>query len=193
MTRISKFTMFFIFTVLVFPLAVLAQEVAGDAGPTWKGIPILPVLSVLATIITGLLGLVGRRISAANAAAERASKAQAAMVRLAAIGFALVGKLWGRLSREFQLRFADGKIDDADRAAFRDIVEEELEAFTSREELQKIAEAAGLPLPGIVAWVAEYAIDRLTKAHDPRASDVSAGTFAVKPGEDDGPAFSDAG
>jgi hypothetical protein len=175
--KLTDIFLAFALITLVFPAMVLAQT---DPGPTWKGVPLIPVITALATVITGIFAYLGRKIGAANDAAAAQRNAAAAMIRLGAIAFALVGKLWDRLSREFQLRFADGVIDAADKLAFRKIVAEELEEFTSKEELEKLAVAAGLPMPGIIAWVAEYAIDRLTKAHNPSISEVSATAYPVR-------------
>lgn len=175
----------FVVALLLVPLVTLAQD-STMPGPTWNGIPLLTLFGLLATVITGLLTYLSKKIGAANEAAAAQSSASAAMIRLGAIGFAMVGDLWTTFSAEFQKRIADGQIDADDRAAFRALITTKVEQYTSREELEKLAVAARLPLPGIIAWLAEYAIDRLTQAHDTRNTTVSAGAFPVGTLEDIG-------
>lgn len=169
-----------ILAVLLSPAAVLAQTEA-DPGPSYRGVPLSPLFAVLATVVTALLGWLGRKLASANEAAKEASKAQLALTRLGAIAFAMVGDLWTDFSREFQVRIADGKIDADDRLAFRALVDAKVEKYTSREELGKLAAALNLPMPGVIAWLAEWAIDRLTAAHDPDVPAVSSGAYPVSP------------
>jgi hypothetical protein len=164
---------------LFFPLLALAQAATPSTGPTFRGYDLTPLIGAAVTILTGLFAWLAKKIAAAQSASAEASRAQTAQLQLAAIGLAMVGDLWNELSREFQLRIADGKIDADDRQAFRDLIQSRIEKYTSADELRKIAEALGLPLPGIIAKVAEYVIDRLTKAHDPSTPDVSAKAYPV--------------
>lgn len=175
------------FVAVAVPLVVLAQTTA--TGPTIRGFDLTPIIAGLIAVIGAVFAWLSRRIAVSQEAAAERSRAETAGLRLAAIGLAMVGDLWNELSREFQLRIADGKIDADDREAFRQLVASKIETYTSAEELKKIAEALGLPLPGIIARVAEYVIDRLTRAHDPSITDVSAKAYPV----DGEPAFTDAG
>lgn len=169
------------------PLVVLAQTTA--TGPTIRGFDLTPIIAGAIAVIGAVFAWLSRRIADSQAAAAERSRAETAALRLGAIGLAMVGDLWNELSREFQLRIADGKIDADDREAFRQLVAGKIEKYTSADELKTIAEALGLPLPGIIARVAEYVIDRLTRAHDPSITDVSAKAYPV----DAEPAFTDAG
>jgi hypothetical protein len=164
---LAAFTICVLAAVVFLATPAIAQEVFQDTGPTWKGISILPLISALATIVTGLFAWLGRKIGAANDAAKDKSTVEAAFIRLGAVAFAMAGDLWTKLSTEYQTRIADGSFDAADREAFKTIIGREIERYTSREELVKLAEATKLPLPGVIAWVAEWIIDRLTKANDP--------------------------
>lgn len=169
------------FVALALPAFVFAQTLAQEStGFTFKGFDLTPLIAGLVAVVGGLLAWVGRRISSAQQASAELSRAETAGLRLAAIGLAMVGDLWDEMSREFQVRIADGKIDADDREAFRRLVAGKIETYTSADELKKIAEALGLPLPGIIARVAEYVIDRLTKAHDPVVLEVSDLAYPVK-------------
>lgn len=168
-TSLMKFLV--VLTITFLATQAIAQEVM-DTGPTWKGIPLLPLITTLATIITGLFTWLGRKIGAANDAAKNKANAEAAFIRLGAVAFAMAGDLWTILSNEFQVRIADGTFDKADRDAFKEIINRQIEKYTSREELEKLAAATGLPLPGVIAWIAEWVIDRLTKANDPDIMEV---------------------
>lgn len=160
-------------------VALAQTAVTAPAGPTYHGFDLTPLISGLVVIIGGLLAWLGRKVAAASSASEQLSKAQRAQLQLAGIGLAMVGDLWNELSVEFQLRIADGKIDADDRAAFKRIVEAKLEKYSSAEQMKGIAEALGLPLPGVIAKIVEYIIDRLTKAHDPRIAEVSAKAYPI--------------
>jgi hypothetical protein len=74
---------------------------------------------------------------------------------------------WQTLASAVQVRVADGTFSAQDRAEIEAIVGQLLTKYTSSEELTKITEALGLPLPGIIAKIAAYIIDRVTTAHDP--------------------------
>jgi hypothetical protein len=163
---------------LAVPAVALAQPV--EVQPVViKGWDITPFIGAFLFAMTALLTYLAKKIGAAQDAVKAESGAKAAAVRLGAIGFAMIGDLWDSLSREFQTRIADGVIDANDRAAFGKIVESKIEKYTSADELKKIAEALSLPLPGIIAKIVEYAIDRLTRAHDPEMTDVSAKAYPV--------------
>jgi hypothetical protein len=174
--KMKRFEALFVLVALMLPFAALAQEATG---PTFKGFDLTPVIAGLVAVIGALLTWVSRKVASSQAASADKSRAETAAIRLAAIGLAMVGDLWDEMSREFQLRIADGEIDADDREAFRHLVSAKIEQYTSADELKKIAEALGLPLPGIIARVAEYAIDRLTKAHDPSTPEVSAKAYPV--------------
>lgn len=158
----------------------LAQTAVSQQAPvTFKGWDITPLVGIAITVITAALGLVAKKIAAWSASSTALTNTQRAQIKLAEIGFSMVGDLWTQFSREFQLRIADGKIDAEDREEFKRLVSENIEKYTSKEELAKIADALGLPLPGIIARVVEYVIDRLTKAHDPSTPEVSAKAYPV--------------
>ena len=180
MKRLGYIDLLILFA-LTFPLAALAQAATGDSGPTFHGFDLTPIISGLVVVVGALFTWLARKVAASQDASAEKSRAETAGLRLAAIGLAMVGDLWNELSREFQLRIADGKIDADDREAFRTLIASRIETYTSAEELKKIAEALGLPLPGIIARVAEYVIDRLTKAHDPLTPEVSAKAYPVDP------------
>ena len=166
-----------VLALLALPFTVLAQEAAPAI--TFRGFDLSPLIGLLITIVTGLFAWLARRIAAAQAASAQQSAAQTALLKLSALALTMAGELWSEFSAEFQRRIADGQIDAADREAFRQLVAAKIEKYTSAEELRKIAEALGLPLPGIIAKVTEFVIDRLAKAHDPVIQDVSAKAFPV--------------
>lgn len=139
---------------------------------TYKGIDLSGLISVVIAIVGALLTKITAKLAASNAK-------QAAWAQLANIGLAMVRDLWDELSREFQARIADGMVDAADKDALRAIISAKVEVYTSKAELEKIAKAVGLPLPGVIAWLAEYMIDRLVKSFDANTPEV-ADSFVVK-------------
>jgi hypothetical protein len=167
------------------PLLALAQA----TGPTYKGFDLTPLIAGVITLLGGLLAWVSRKVAAAQTASAEKSRGELALLRVAAIAMAMAGDLWNELAREFQVRVADGSIGPGDREAFRQIVAAKIEEYTSADELAKLAAALGLPLPGLIAKVAEFIIDRVTKAHDVTIQDVSAKAFPVDPAQ----GFTDAG
>lgn len=152
-----------------FPVSIaLAQEAMTQAPSN----PLFTILSAVIPIITLLFTWVGNKIASANEAAKQKHNVEAAFIRLGAVAFAMAGDLWGQLASEYQNRVADGSIDAKDREAFRALIDQNIEKYTSRAELEKLAAATGLPLPGVIAWIAEWVIDRLTKANDPKIMEV---------------------
>jgi hypothetical protein len=138
---------------------------------TFKGIDLTQIIGIVISIIGALLVKAQAKIAASSAKS-------AAWAQLANIGLSMVRDLWDDLSREFQARVADGVIDAADKEEFRRIVSEKVEQYTSRAELSKIASTIGLPMPGLIAWLAEFLIDRLVKAFDADTPEV-ADSFSV--------------
>ena len=159
------------------PWCAFAQDPAAGVGMSWNGIPLGPILALLGTIVTGLLGWLATRVSGWAKTQQQQSAATAALARLATVGMAMLGDLWASFDAEFQKRFADGKIDAEDREAFRKLIDQAIDKYTSRAELEKVAQAAGLPVAGAIAWLAEWAIDRLMQARDPRNAAVPAGAY----------------
>jgi hypothetical protein len=138
---------------------------------------LLSFLPYMMPIITGLLAWVANSIAKRNAAAAVESKALAAGLKLAAIGAALLQKGWEHIGPEVQTALADGKIDAAERAVIEASVKELLADATDGATLAEITAALGLPLPGIIAKIASYLIEKWTEAHDPAVATSSANTY----------------
>lgn len=124
---------------------------------TFKGID-------LTQIVLALVAVIGFLLQRAQAKLADASTQDAAYKRLAVIGLSMVADLWGALTEAYRQDMLDGTLD---RELYKKIIEEKIEKYTSRAELEKLATAAKLPVPGIIAWLAEFAIDRIMSAHDP--------------------------
>lgn len=183
----NRFILTALAVLVVFPVIALAQTLAQEStGFTFRGFDLTPILSGLVLVIGAAFAWVSKKIAAANTATAANAGASTALLKLGNIGFSMAGDLWSQFSVEFQKRIADGKIDADDREYFRLMVKQNIEKYTSAEELKKIADALGLPLPGIIARVAEYIIDRLTKAHDPVIEEVSDLAYPVKAPEGTG-------
>jgi hypothetical protein len=140
---------------------------------TYKGID-------MTQIILAVIAIVGMLLTKAQQKLADSKAQESAYARLGVIGLAMLADLWDELSREFQLAIADGNITADERAVLRKVIEAKIEKYSSRGELQKLAEALKLPIPGIIAWFAEYAIDRLTAAHNPANSRVSEAAYPIK-------------
>jgi hypothetical protein len=138
---------------------------------------LVSMLPYLVPVITGLLTWLTASIAKKNAAAAQESKAIMAGLKLAAIVGALLQKGWAHIGPEVQTALADGKIDDAERAAIEASVQELLKDATDEATLKEISEALGLPLAGIIAKIASSLIAKWTEAHDPAVATTSANTF----------------
>ena len=134
---------------------------------TWNGIDLSGILSIVVTIITGLLGWAATSLKKKADADAAASKAATAVVKLGQIGLAMATDAWQTLAPAIQARLADGSFSADDRKDVEGMVAQLLSKYTSSDELTKITSALGLPLPGIIAQIAAFIIDRVTKAHDP--------------------------
>ena len=107
-----------------------------------------------------------------------------ALVKLGAIAVALAGRAWDRLSPMVQAALADGRMTQEERTAIEEAVRELVKDFASADDLTKIAEAVGLPLPGLLAKLAAMVIERFAFAHDPDIATASALVYPVAaPGE----------
>ena len=134
---------------------------------TFKGIDLSPLLTVVMSLVTALFGWLATSLKKKADAETANSKAQTAILKLGEIGLAMVTDAWQTLAPAVQQRLADGNFSAQDRADIEAMVGTLLEKYTSSGEIQKITEALGLPLPGIIAKLAAFIIDRVTKAHDP--------------------------
>lgn len=137
------------------------------------------LMPVLGTLITAGLAYLLTIIKARQSAATAQSKAEAATLKLAAIGTALLQKAWTDIGPKVQAALADGKLDDAERAAIEASVQALLKDVTDDATLAEIAGALGLPLPGIIAKLAATLIDVWTKSHDPAVTTNSKLAFPV--------------
>ena len=135
---------------------------------TFKGIDLSPLLQVIMSLVLGLFGWAATALKKKADADTAASKAQTALLKLGQIGLAMATDAWQTLAPAVQVRVADGNFSAQDRADIEAMVGKLLEKYTSSDELQKITEALGLPLPGIIAKLAAFIIDRITSAHDPQ-------------------------
>lgn len=135
---------------------------------TWNGVDLSGVLGALASIVSALLGWALVAIRKRQEAAASASKAELALLKLGEIVTTVAGKAWSELSPKVQAALAnDGKIDAAERAEIEKVVAKLVEELTDSASLKQIAEALGLPMPGLIARIAAGIIDMVTKAHDP--------------------------
>ena len=140
---------------------------------TFKGIDLSPLLQVLSSLVLALIGWATASIQKKQAADAAKTKAETALLKLAAIGAAMVTDAWQTLAPAVQARVADGNFSAQDRAEIEAMVKGLLDKYTSSEEIQKITEALGLPLAGIIAKIAAYIIDKVTAAHDPDLPDTA--------------------
>ncbi len=141
---------------------------------TFKGIDLTPILSGLVLVVGYLL----QRVTAKMAAAK---EQDAAWARLANLGLAIAGDTWNVMSVEFQRAIADGEITASERELLKKVAMEQVEKYSSKTELERIAATLGLPLPAIIGWIGEWLIDRFTKAHDVMSAEVSASAYPVAP------------
>ncbi len=149
---------------------------------TFKGIDLSPLLQVLGSVVMLLLGWATTAIQKKQAADAAKTKAETALLKLAAIGTAMVTDAWQTLAPAVQQRLADGTFSVQDRTEIEAMVKVLLDKYTSSDELQKITEALGLPLAGIIAKIAAFIIDRVTSAHDPDLPDTASPmAFPVAP------------
>jgi hypothetical protein len=151
---------------------------------TYKGIDLSAVITGLMTIVTALIGWVAVFVKRKQEAATAESKATQAWLKLAEVVTAIAGKGWDRLGPELQTALADGKIDAAERTKIEEVAKALLDEVTDAGTLEVLAKAVGLPVPGIVAWIASKLIDLWTQAHDPDIPTVSSKAYpVVQPGD----------
>lgn len=134
---------------------------------------------LLANVMPALGALLVAGLGYLTTIIQKKMKADSAWTKLANIGVALAGKAWDRLGPTVQAALADGKITAEERAAIEQAAVDLLDEVTDKKTLEEIASAVGLPLPGIIAWLASGFIDTWTKAHDPANTDVSVKAFPV--------------
>ena len=146
---------------------------------TWNGIDLSGLLGTLASILTALLGWVAISIKKKQEASAQQSKAETALLKLAAIATSMAGKAWDTLSPDIQAALADGKMTAEERAHIEAHIGELLKDFASSDDLKLIAEALGIPLPGLVAKIAAMLIEKFAFAHDPSTPSQSKLAFPV--------------
>ena len=146
---------------------------------TWNGIDLTSILGLLATIVTGLLGWLANSIKKKQEASAAQSKAEVALLKLAAIATGMAGRAWDTLAPEVQKALADGKMTSDERAVIEAKVQELLKDFASADDLKAIADALGIPLPGLVAKIAAMLIEKFAFAHDPTTPTQSRLAFPV--------------
>lgn len=146
---------------------------------TFKGIDITPLLTGLISIVAGLISLAAIKLRAAAAAAEQKSKGERALMQVGVLVTSLLGRAWDKLSPQIQAAIADGQVTAEERAALEKAVEALLADLVTQDDLRSLAEALGLPLPGLVAKIASMLLDTFTKAHDPSIPAVSSLAFPV--------------
>lgn len=151
---------------------------------TFKGIDLSPVMTALMTIVTALIGWVAVYIKRRQEAATAESKATQAWLKLAEVVTLIAGRGWERIGPEVQAALADGKIDAAERAKIEEVAKKLLDEVTDTGTLELLAKAVGLPVPGIIAWIASKLIDLWTQAHDPDILTVSTKAYPVVKPED---------
>lgn len=135
---------------------------------TWNGIDLSGILGTVVSVVGALLGWLLMVIRKKQEASAAQTKAETAILKLSEIAAMLAGKAWAELSPKVQAAFAnDGKIDPTERAEIETVIAKLVEEFTDAASLKEIASALGLPMPGIIARIAAYIIDMVTKAHDP--------------------------
>jgi len=138
---------------------------------------LVSMIPYIVPVVTGLLAWVANSIAKRNSAAAAESKALTAGLKLAAIGAALLQKGWTHIGPEVQTALADGKIDESERATIEASIRELLKDVTDEATLKEISDALGLPLPGVIAKIASYLIEKWTQAHDPVVVTASANTY----------------
>lgn len=135
---------------------------------------------LLANVMPALGALLVAGLGYLTTIIQKKMKADSAWTKLANIGVALAGKAWDRLGPTVQTALVDGKISAEERATIEKAAMDLLDEVTDRKTLEEIASAVGLPLPGIIAWLASGFIDTWSKAHDPANTTVSAKAFPVQ-------------
>ena len=137
----------------------------------FKGIDLSPLLTIVVSLVTGLFGWLATSLRKKAEADTAASKATTALLKLGEIALAMATDAWQTLAPAVQARLADGTFSAQDRAEIEAMVGTLIGKYTSSDELAKITSALGLPLPGIIAKIAAFIIDRVTRAHDPEILD----------------------
>jgi hypothetical protein len=138
---------------------------------------IISMLPYLIPVITGLLTWLTASIAKKNADLSKESKTQAALIKLGVIGVALLQKGWDHIGPEVQTALADGTISTEERATIEASVKELLADATDTGTLEEVGKALGLPLAGVIAWIASFLIGKWTEAHDPAVPASSANTY----------------
>lgn len=157
---------------------------------TYKGIDLTPLITLAISLLSTLLGWAGLKVGRAADAAKAEKTAQAALLRIGVLATTILGRAWDTLAPQVQAAIADGKVTAEERAALERAVRSLVGQFVGEDELEQLARAIGLPLPGLIAKLASMVLDQFTKAHDPDVPTESALAFPVA-----APAagFSDAG
>jgi hypothetical protein len=154
---------------------------------TFKGVDLTGLLTALIAIVGTLLGWAATWVKKKQQADVEASKVTAAWVKLAAIATAAIGKAWAKLDAEYQQRIVDGAFSPEDREALEKMIPDVLLSVVDKATLEEIATTVGIPFPGLVAWVANFFLDKYAKAHDPNVVTESKLAFPITadPGTDD--------
>lgn len=134
-------------------------------------VPLMPV------ILQALAGLVVAGLGWLTLTVKNKMNAQSAWAKLAEIAVALAGRAWDRLGPVVQTALVDGKITADERAQIEATAKAVLAEVADEKTLEDVAKAVGLPVPGIIAWLASQFIDRWVAAHDVARTDVSAGAY----------------
>lgn len=141
------------------------------------------LIGVLVSIVTALLGWLAVKVKGAAQASTDKSKTEQAGLKVAALVTAMAGKAWDTLAPKLQAALADGTISPEERSAIEAQVKLLVADFTSEDDLKALADALGLPLPGLIAKIASMLIGIFTSAHDPAINTVSAKAYPVAPME----------
>lgn len=132
----------------------------------WNGIDLSGVLGGLASLLGLLIAWAVNSLRKKADADTKRSKAETALLKVAAIASAMAQRAWTTLSPQLQAALADGKMSAEERAEIEKSVQVLIKDFTSDDDLKQIAEALGLPLPGVIAKIASLIISTFAFAHD---------------------------
>lgn len=149
---------------------------------TWNGIDLSSILAGLASLVTILIGWAVSSLRKKADADTVKSKAETALLKIAAIAASMAQRAWTTLSPKVQLALADGKMSVEERAEIEAAVQVLLKDFTSDDDLKALAEALGLPLPGVIAKITSLIISSFAFAHDPTNPTQSRLAFPVRGG-----------
>jgi hypothetical protein len=174
--------------IALVPFLVSAASVAlGEPAPapvaTFRGFDLTPLIGALLLLVSGVITWVGKRISAAQAASAETSRAEKAALQLAEVATMLADRAWVTLAPTVQTIIADGNVTAEERAqlesVLRRILDDSTQTLVSKETLEGIASALGLPFAGLVARLASSILGIFVKAHTPENREVEAGQFPV--------------